>query len=161
CGSSLLGALAYFGLDGIAASEKEEMRQLAMRGGEYTDEEKTALLDYCQTDVDSLAKLLPAMAPTLDLPRSLLRGRYMAAAAAMEFNGVPVDVESLQRFRENWSAIQSQLIAKINETHPVYVPSDSRDINPETTYGAALLAEAEEWGIDPQRLAKVLDAVWM
>src|SRR5262249_40765222 len=29
CGNSLLGALAYFGLDGIAAADKEGMRQLA------------------------------------------------------------------------------------------------------------------------------------
>src|SRR5688500_13104738 len=31
CGNSLLGALTYFGLDGIAATEKESMRQLAIR----------------------------------------------------------------------------------------------------------------------------------
>src|SRR5215813_3462404 len=34
CGNGLLGALAYFGLDGLAASEKDGMRQLAMRGGD-------------------------------------------------------------------------------------------------------------------------------
>src|SRR5262245_47508320 len=34
-GRGLLGALSYFGLDGLAAAEKEEMRQLAMRGGAY------------------------------------------------------------------------------------------------------------------------------
>jgi DNA polymerase I len=90
-GNGLLGALAYHGLNGIASSEKDEMRQLAIRGGPYTEEEKEALLDYCQTDVDALARLLPAMLPKIDLPRALLRGRYMAAVARMEWNGVPID----------------------------------------------------------------------
>lgn len=83
CGNSLLGALAHFGIDGIDAADKEGMRQLAMRGGEYTDAERQRLLDYCQSDVDALCKLLPAMLPQIDLPRALLRGRYMGAAACM------------------------------------------------------------------------------
>ena len=77
CGSGLLGALAFFGLGAIDAAEKEEMRALAMRGGPYTAAEQQALLDYCQTDVDALAKLLPAMLPKIDMSRALLRGRYM------------------------------------------------------------------------------------
>jgi DNA polymerase-1 len=77
CGNGLLGALAYHGLDGIDAADKSEMRDLAMRGGKYRRDEQLALMDYCQTDVDSLAKLLPAMLPKIDLPRALLRGRYM------------------------------------------------------------------------------------
>jgi hypothetical protein len=40
CGRSLLGALAYFGLDGLTAAEKDDMRQLAVRGGPYTDAER-------------------------------------------------------------------------------------------------------------------------
>ena len=49
------------------------MRQLALRGGPWTSEESAALLDYCQTDVDSLKRLLPKMLPSIDLPRALLR----------------------------------------------------------------------------------------
>ena len=56
-GHSLLAALAYFGLDSIDVAEKEEMRELALRGGRYTDAEKTALLDYCQSDVVALEAL--------------------------------------------------------------------------------------------------------
>lgn len=60
-GRGLLGALAYHGLPALDGLEKENMRALAMRGGPYIDEERNALLDYCQTDVDGLARLLPAM----------------------------------------------------------------------------------------------------
>ncbi len=65
----------------IDVSEKDEMRELAMRGGRYSSDEIVQLLDYCQSDVDALVRLLPEMAPMIDLPRALLRGRYMAAVA--------------------------------------------------------------------------------
>jgi len=74
-GNSLLGALSYFGLDGIGASEKDDMRQLALRGGEYTREERATLLDYCQSDVEALSRLLSRILPHIEyLPRSVYRG---------------------------------------------------------------------------------------
>ena len=39
-GAGLLGALAYHGLDGIGAIEKDEMRDLILRGGPWTDAER-------------------------------------------------------------------------------------------------------------------------
>lgn len=119
-GSGLLGALNYFGLDGIAAAEKDSMRELVMRGGPYSADERQAVLDYCQTDVDALAKLLPAMLPVIDVPRALVRGRYMAAVARMEWNGVPIDTASLARFRAGWESIQARLIERIDRDYGVY-----------------------------------------
>lgn len=119
-GKGLLGALTHFGLDSIGTTEKEEMRSLAMRGGPWTDAEKHALLDYCASDVDALARLLPALLPHTDLPRALLRGRSMAAAASMEWNGVPLETEMLELFKHNWDNIQDQLIADIDADYGVY-----------------------------------------
>jgi hypothetical protein len=118
-GSGLLGALAYFGLDGMAAVEKREMQEAIGNGtwrGRYTPEE---ILDYCEGDVETLARLLLAMLPGIDLPRALLRGRYMAAAAVMEHNGVPIDVETLERLRQGWTGIQDDLIHAI-DVHGIY-----------------------------------------
>ena len=119
-GNSLLGALSYFGLDGIGAGEKEDMRALILRGGPWTEDERTAILAYCQADVDALERLLPAMLPKTDLPRGLLRGRYMAAAAAMEHVGTPTDVPTLELFRERWLDIQDQLISEIDTAYGVF-----------------------------------------
>ena len=96
------------------------MRALAMRGGDFTADERQALLDYCQADVDALAKLLPAMLPAIDLPRALIRGRYMAAAARMERNGIPIDDESLIRLRQGWIGIKDQLIERVDAHFGVY-----------------------------------------
>ena len=79
------------------------MRDLVLRGGPWSDAERSAILDYCESDVAALARLLPAMLPNIDLPRALLRGRYMAAAAQMERNGVPIDIATLERLRQHWS----------------------------------------------------------
>ena len=120
CGDSLLGALAWFGLDGIEAAEKDTMRTLALRGGPWTADERGALLDYCEQDVDALARLLPAMLPTMDLDRALLRGRYMVAAAAMESIGVPIDAESHRTLTVEWTHIQDRLIERIDADFKVY-----------------------------------------
>ena len=69
------------------------MRSLILGGGPWSEQERAAILDYCESDVVALERLLSAMLPGIDLPRALLRGRYMAAAAAIEHNGVPIDVE--------------------------------------------------------------------
>jgi DNA polymerase-1 len=120
CGNGLLGAMAYFGLDGIESEEKDSMRELALRGGPYTEAERTSLLDYCESDVVALSKLLPTMLPKIDLPRALLRGRYMAAAARIEWNGIPMDVDVLDWLRANWTGIQDRLIASIDREYGIY-----------------------------------------
>jgi hypothetical protein len=160
CGSGLLGALNYFGLDALDAAEKESMRQLALRGGPYTDDEKLALLDYCQCDVDSLARLLQRMLPHIDRPRALLRGRYMAAAARMEHAGVPIDADALGKLRENWDRIKSRLIARVDKDYGVFIPTGQRTLDPNTVYGAAVLEMARDWDIEPHQLADAADHLW-
>jgi hypothetical protein len=119
-GASLLGALAYFGADGIGATEKKALQISIGHGtwrGQYTPDE---ILDYCESDVLALARLLPAMWPGIDMPRALLRGRYMAAAAAMEHYGVPIDVPMLGRLRHSWTGLQDALISDIDINYCVF-----------------------------------------
>jgi len=119
-GASLLGALGYFGLDTIGATEKREMQEAIGSGtwpGRYSWDE---ILDYCESDVEALKRLLAAMLPRIDLPRALLRGRYMAAASAIEHAGTPIDVVTLTLFRERWTHIQDKLIAEIDTDYGVF-----------------------------------------
>src|SRR5262245_8730440 len=119
-GNSLLGALAYFGLDGMGAGEKDGMRALVLRGGPWTEDERNAILNYCESDVAALERLLPAMLAGIDLPRALLRSRYMAASATMEHNGTPIDVPMLELFRRHWIGIQDWLIVEIDASYGVF-----------------------------------------
>src|SRR5262245_24874977 len=119
-GTGLVGALTYFGLDSLGSQEKDDLRALVLRGGPWAAAERAAVLDACEGDVVALARLLPAMLRGIDLPRALLRGRYMAAAAAMEFNGVPIDVPALGLLRRHWTNIQDDLIASIDVDYGVF-----------------------------------------
>ena len=119
-GSGLLGAMVYHGLPVMEAAEKESMRQLAIRGGPFTDAEREALLAYCAEDVAALARLLPAMMPRIDLPRALLRGRYSWAVAAMEHRGIPIDVPTFEHLKGRWSAVQAQLVAEVDQRYRVF-----------------------------------------
>ncbi len=158
-GRTLLGALTYHGLPALDAVEKESMRSLAMRGGPYTHGEREALLVYCQSDVDALSRLLPKMLPKIDFPRALLRGRYPVAAAQMEWCGVPVDTETLDRLLTNWDCIRGRLVAAVNRDYGVYEPI-GRTISPNTVLGATLAETAKEFGINIYALADMVDMLW-
>lgn len=119
-GAGLIGALVYFGLATPGGTEKDGMRTCIVRGEPWTGDEREAILGYCVEDVAALERQLPAMLPRIDLPRALLRGRYMVAAAAMEFAGVPIDTAMLALLREHWTGIQDELIHAIDASYGVY-----------------------------------------
>jgi hypothetical protein len=104
----------------MGAAEKDALRELAQRGGPYTAEERQALLDYCESDVRCLERLLPRMLPDIDVPRALMRGRYMAAVARMEWTGTPIDTATLAEMRDHWRQIQGRLIEHVDRDYGVY-----------------------------------------
>ena len=64
-------------------------------------------------DTVETADLEEALAPSLDLPRALFRGRYSGAAVArMEAIGLPVDTVYLDCLLENWDRIKRHYIAR-------------------------------------------------
>jgi hypothetical protein len=117
---SLVYALDWFGLESIDATDKEEMRQLAIRGGPYTEGERQALLTYCAADVNALARLLPVLLPRIDLPRAILRGRFMKAIAWVEHNGIPIDAATLALLNEHWESLQDEMVRRIDADFGVY-----------------------------------------
>jgi DNA polymerase I len=119
-GASLLGAVSFFGLDGIGITEKRDLQTLIVSGGPWDADARKAILDYCWSDVAALERLLAAMLLQIDVPRALLRGRFMPAAASIEWIGPPIDWPTLQRLREHWGAIQDALIADIDRDYGVF-----------------------------------------
>ena len=65
-------------------------------------------------------KLLRKMIARIDMPRALLRGRYMKAVAHMEHRGIPVDLPLLDGLREHWPQLKSRLIKDVDEQFHVY-----------------------------------------
>ena len=125
CGKGLVGAMVAHGLSSITLTEKSDMISLILRGGHSADE-REAILNYCQSDVDALALLLPKMLPGIlarphGLELALLRGLYSGhAVAAMEHNGTPIDYVTWSRLQQHWGEIKARLVAKINPAFEVY-----------------------------------------
>ena len=117
---SLVYALDWFGLESLDITEKDEMRELALRPGEYTHEERQALTDYCERDVRALERLLPRMLSSIDLPRAVLRGQFMKAVACMEHNGIPIDMPTLRLLNEHWETLKAELVGTIDAQFKVY-----------------------------------------
>ncbi len=124
-GRGLLGALSFHGIEGITSAEKAAGRALVMRGGPWNEVEQTDVLDYCQTDVDPLGRLLERMLPLVTahpsgLAHALLRGRYMAAVARIEHVGIPIDTAILDQLRAHWGDIKLDLIEDVDKDYGIY-----------------------------------------
>jgi DNA polymerase I len=113
-GRGLLGALLFYGLPALTVVEKAEMRELAMRGGPYEIGELQALVRYCESDVVALELLFGTTEGLLDVPRALLRGRYMGAVAAMERHGTPLDAPLFRLLAQQWERIEEGLIERMD-----------------------------------------------
>lgn len=127
-GDSLLGAMKFFNLDAIETEHKDSMRSLALRGGPFSETEKISLIEYCQSDVDALARLFEPMSKFIDLPRALLRGEYMVAIAQMETYGIPIDHSLFEDLGKNWEPIKTKLITRIDQHYGVYERGSFREI---------------------------------
>jgi hypothetical protein len=118
-GNGLVGAMVWFGLESMTAAEKDANRDLILRGGAYTVDERERIIRYCSADVDATVRLLKRMAGGL-VPQAILRGGYTKAVAEMERTGVPVDMEMLPLLRERWPDIQDELIRRVDTNYGIY-----------------------------------------
>jgi hypothetical protein len=116
-GAGLVGAMSYFGLDYPA--DKADMIKLINRGN-WSAEEIRQIRHYNWVDMDGTARLLVAMYPQIDIDLALYRGTFPPVAASMEWNGLPIDVDTLDRLRRHWTDIQDQLITRIDR-YSLYV----------------------------------------
>ena len=113
--NDFLTTLVTFGLNHLAPAGKHGMREALGNGtwrGLYSPDE---IEFYAAADTLALEQLFLKMAPLINLNQALLRGRYMAAAARMEFNGTPIDVATLNRLRSKWGHMKGRLIQEVDQ----------------------------------------------
>lgn len=118
--NDLLGALALRGLPHIESAQKEAMYELILGRESWSTAEREDILDYCESDVDGLMALVPALAADIDWDRAILRGRYMKAVARMEQNGIPIDTTMQKLFVLEWERIKIRLVNLVDRHYGVY-----------------------------------------
>ena len=112
---SLLATLQLYGLSARAADEKKEMRDVILNHTDYSEQQRHDIQAYNRTDVEDTIALIKVMGPAIDLPRALLRGRYMGAVARMEHVGIPIDRDGLDRIVDNWDGVKRYYIRRDDE----------------------------------------------
>src|ERR1700720_585577 len=108
----LTATLRRFGCDSMGAEEKNEMRELILRGGTYAEQQKIDIVDYCESDVYALDALLPKMLPTIDIRRAIARGSYIIGIAKIEDRGIPIDVPRLETIRARRDELILHLVSR-------------------------------------------------
>jgi DNA polymerase I len=136
-GNGMIGALVLRGLGHIDAAEKDAMRKLVMERSSWKWIERQQILDYCASDVAGLADLLPRMAPSIDWPRALLRGRYAPAVARMERAGTPIDLALFQCLTGSWESLKAGLVAIVDADFGVYEGTTFKTATPHGSMRAA------------------------
>ncbi len=111
---SLLSVLSFYGLDSLETQEKEDMRNLAIRGEPYTKNERVSLINYCQSDVEALEKVFPKIIAEREIPYALFRGDYIKALSIVEDNGVPVDTKRIMDFEDYFPALRAKLVKEFD-----------------------------------------------
>ena len=117
---SLVAALAWLGLQRFIPAQKDEMRELSLRGGFYTVEEQEQLLDYCQADVMALKPFLKKLLPDISEKSALLDGNYIKAVALMEHTGVPLDTNLYGLLKRHWKTMKLKLVKQVDKETDFY-----------------------------------------
>lgn len=109
---SLLEACDLFDIPHMSKEHKAEMRDLILNHTDCTEDQWCMIEDYNREDVLDDIPLLHALAPTIDLPAALFRGRYLKAVPDIELRGLPIDVDFLSELVANWQELRMHYIRR-------------------------------------------------
>jgi DNA polymerase family A len=109
---SLLEACDLFDIPHMSKEHKTEMRDLILDHTDYTEDQWRQIEDYNREDVLDDIPLLRALAPTIDLPAALFRGRYLKAVPDIELRGLPIDVDFLNDLVADWQELRMHYIRR-------------------------------------------------
>jgi hypothetical protein len=118
---SLAGALRYFCEDELDTTHKRDMRDRILQGPPFTDAERQDILEYCESDVQALARLIPHIVPTIrSLPHALFRAKFQWTMAQAEHRGVPMDLPTLSQVRHHWDGMRLDLVTELDRPFGIY-----------------------------------------
>ena len=122
--------LRVFGIEPLG-NDKEEMRELILSKGHFTDDEYARIAAYCWTDVDALPALLVKLTTfhnafrarsghdTWCLNYAEFRGHYVKACAVLAHRskGLPINVPLFNDLHEHREAVKGRLATLCNERY--------------------------------------------
>lgn len=134
--TGLLDTCARYNIETIPEDQKDKELDFILRRNQYSElpfdyskQDQKRILDYCQTDVEELERLFIAQCQDIedknkltteeDFERTLweitFRGYTQGNIAQIQRYGIPVDVDLINRFNENWVKVKDKIITKRNK----------------------------------------------
>jgi hypothetical protein len=114
-GPSLIQACHHYGVAGMDATIKDEMRSLAYTKTDHTPEEIAILQDYCLSDDCRMTqRLFHAMRPHIDFLRSPIRGVFAMQMERSRWRGLPIDVTLYRRAKRCAPIIRTKMRSELN-----------------------------------------------
>lgn len=132
-GAGLADAVAALLQIDLDSKHKDAMRDRILQGGPYSEEDRAAIMTYCESDILLLPRLWEKIregllttfyaGDTKKLASSVFaRGSYSADCAVMEANGIPLDMPRLYSISSKHQDIVNEMIRVLCEEHyPFYV----------------------------------------
>lgn len=153
---SLVASQAFFLGHVRSGARKEQMRRLIIDDpADFTQEERTAIMDYCEEDVIDLPRLHAVISKAeMDelqwtaeqvILAQVTRGSYSASMALCETEGIPLDVQAATHLSRNVEQASNAIIQDLVTNH---YPFFTQKTTGEWTQTAAQLAAyIEEKGL--------------
>ena len=122
-GFGLVDTMRAYCLETRDKATKQKFQTMGATGGPQCEEDWGPYLDYCADDVDEGAAVFIAQITQHDIniPQACMRGEYMAAAAQMEYTGIPIDVPLFEHMKAQWPSIRHKIVDVVNPQYQVYV----------------------------------------
>ena len=102
------------------------MRDIILYGN--IEDNKDRILKYCEDDtkyleplLQILYKLIRGYDKTYRTEDVLQHARWMLDIAVIESNGIPIDVEKLKNFADNYASLSIDIPMQCNKVHPFFV----------------------------------------
>ena len=133
---TLLATAEHYGIeDKMSEADKERNLDLILRRNEfcdlpfkYTKTEQTQIMDYCEADTKLLRQLFIKQVLDIEnklelktdedfdgeLWRILNRGYAIGCVALVERNGIPIDIDLVNKFNTYWPMVKDELIREAN-----------------------------------------------
>ena len=130
-GHGLLACCKRYGIETISEDLKKYFINMILDNDNYSDDQWSKIIGYCQKDVEALEKLFfkqledietvkNLIGPRSIISQALFSGASMACTAKVEFNGMHVNNKLLDKVQENFPRIKKQMIEQLNNKLGVY-----------------------------------------
>ena len=114
----LTEACDLFGIEHtVTRASKDSLYETVLEHEIYTEEQLREIAEGNKADVLLEGRLLEFLAPTINVPAALHRGRYAKAVVDMEHRGIPISLPHLRELERQWQSLRMHFIGRDDDFH--------------------------------------------